>query len=140
MAMSMPSDFLVADRSEVGAITSSEDRKRWPLLESSGFTVLEVGLLHFAITGEDSALLGSYVDTFPCLDDSEDHWLHEIPASLVDELVRAGDLQAVAARWAAFEELEGATADSLASVLVELQGLARLAAQERRSLLLWTSL
>jgi len=136
----MPSEFIVADRSEVASITSSEDRKRWPMLESSGFTALEVALLHFAITGADSAFLGAYVDTFPCLDDSEDHWLHEVPASLVEELAGAGDLQAVAAKWAAFEELDGATAESLAGVLVELQGLARLARRERKSLLLWTSL
>jgi hypothetical protein len=136
----MPCEFLVADRSEVGAIASSENRKRWPVVESSDFTALEVALLHFAITGEDHALLTAYVDTFPCLDDSEDHWLHEVPASLVDELARASDLPAVAAKWAAFEELDGATPDTLARVLVELQGLARLATRERKSLLLWTSL
>jgi hypothetical protein len=136
----MLSDFVVADRSEAGAIARSADHQSWPSFRSGDCTVFELGLLHFALTGEDTVTLSAYVDTFACLDDSDDWWLHELPASFVEELAGAGDLKAIAARWASFEELDGAPADSLADLLVELQRLSRLARQERKSLLLWTSL
>jgi hypothetical protein len=155
------SDFIVADPSQAGSIGASVDRGPWPALQSKGFTVLEVGLLHFALTGEDAAahvnprrfvrnpftkkdqpvtVLGAYVDAFRRLEEGEGWWVHELPASLVAEVANANDLGAVAEKWAAFEELRGADRDHLAELLVELQRLARLARAQRESLLLWTSL
>lgn len=155
------SDFCVADRSEAAAIAATTERTRWPSLESKGFTQLEVGLLHFALTGEDpnapvspprfvkSPFSGkelpvvasvAYLDAFTCLDDREEAWVHEVPPSLVQEIAEAPELEGVAARWAENEELEGVEVGDLVDLLVELQRLARLARARGKSLLLWTSL
>lgn len=124
--MGVLSDFVVADRSEATAVADT-DRKRWPSLQSKGFTQLEIGLLHFALTGEDPdaplsppkfvknqftgkelpVTVGTaYLDGFLCHDDRGEAWVHEVPPSLVGELAEASGLDAVAAKWAEFEELE----------------------------------
>jgi hypothetical protein len=159
--MGLLSDFVVADRSEAEAVATTLDRKRWPSLQSKGFTPLEVGFLHFVLTGEDPHAAVSpprfvkdpatgeelpipvcvaYIDNFTCLDDRVEAWVHELPASLVGELADASGLDAAAARWAEFEELEGADPEDLGAVLVDLQRLARLAREQKKTLLLWTSL
>ena len=159
--MGLSSDFVVADRSEATAVADTVDRERWPSLQSSGFTILEVGLLHFVLTGADpdapvspprfvtSPFSGkeaqvtvgtAYLDGFTCHDDRGEAWVHEVPPSLVEELAKASGLDAVAAKWAQLEELEGADPEDVKGVLVELQGLARLAREQKKSLLLCTSL
>jgi hypothetical protein len=159
--MGILSDLVVADRAEAAAIGASVGRESWPSLESKGFTVLEVGLLHFVLTGQDPdapanpptsvksrfdgkehpVTLGSkYTADFECLYDHRESWVHEVPASLVDELAKATRLKEVASKWAEFEELEGGDPEDLAGVLAELQRLARLARAQEKSLLLWTSL
>jgi len=158
--MSLLSDFVVADPSQAHAIGVSSERP-WPTLQSKGFTVLEVALLHFALTDEDAeahvnprrfvrnaftkkdqpvTAFAAYLEGFRCLDQSEGWWVHELPAPLVEEVASADNLRAVAGKWAAFEELQGAEADHLAELLAELQRLARLASAQGKSLLLWTSL
>lgn len=158
--MGILSDFIVADPSEAASIGANVDRGRWPTLQSKGFTVLEVALLHFAVTGEDAeahvkpvrlvwnrfskkdqpvTVLGDYINGFRCLAEGEGWWVHEVPSAMVDEVANAKDLRAVAGKWSAFEELLGADRDSLAEVLIELQRLSRLAGGQK-SLLLWTSL
>ena len=158
--MGILSDFLVADPSEANAVEGSADHQRWPVLQSNGFTVLEVAWLHFVITGEDGdapavprrvvsnpftkreqvvSALAQYSD-FPCLVDTGESWLHRLPDGLVDELADATDLSSIAERWASCEELQGAESATLASVLAELQRLARMARSSKKALLLWTSL
>jgi len=153
-------DFVVADPSEADAISETVDRRRWPSLKSTGFTVLHVAWLHFAITGEDAdapavphqvvqnpftkreqvvTALVQYSD-FPCLVDTGETWLHKVPDGLVDELAEATDLASIADRWASCEELRGAEPSTLQGVLASLQGLARLARSSKKALLLWTSL
>jgi hypothetical protein len=159
--MGILSDFVVADRSEAESVAATLDRSRWPLLRSKGFTPLEVGLLHFALTGEDASAPVSppkfaknpftgketplsvsiaYLDNFPCLHDGGEAWVYEVPASLVCELANASGVDAVAANWAAFEELERADPEDLKAVIIELGRLAGLAREQRKSLLLWISL
>jgi hypothetical protein len=159
--MGIISDFVVADASEATTIGANADHGRWPSHPSSGLTHLEVGLLHFAITGEDPnapvspprfiknpftgkelpvSVVGAYLKQFACLDDQGESWVYEIPESLVEELGRATDLRAVASRWAANEELRGADDDVLTQLLEQIQQLARLARAQRKALLLWYSL
>jgi hypothetical protein len=159
--MGILSDFVVADAPEATAIGAKAGHGRWPSHRSSGLTHLEVGLLHFAITGEDPSapvspprfiknpftgeelpemVVTAYLDRFACLDDRGESWVYEIPESLVEELGRATDLRAVASRWAANEELRGADDDVLTHLLEQIQHLARLARAQRKALLLWYSL
>lgn len=159
--MGLLSDFVVAHASDAVAIADAVDRARWPSLQSKGFTQLEVGLLHFVLTGEDPdapvrppklvknpftgkdlplTVSTAYLDGFACLVDRGEAWVHELPASLVEELAEEWDPAAVASAWAQFEELEGAGVVDLERVVVELRRLARLARSERKSLLLRTSL
>jgi hypothetical protein len=141
-------------------IVDGSENARWPVLQSTGFTVLEVAWLHFLITGEDAnapasprqvvrnpftkrddvvSALGQYSD-FPCLADTGGAWLHQLPDGLVDDLAGATNLPSVAQRWASCEELRGAEPSTLTDVLTALQGLARLARSTKKALLLWTSL
>jgi hypothetical protein len=159
--MGILSDFVVADRSEASAVGGDVARDSWPNFPSTGFTTLEVGLLYFALTGRDARAPVSppefvknpytgkmlpvsvgvaYLEEFTCLDDGGESWVHEVPASLVEELVRATDLEAVASRWVQYEELRDADSNILADLLTEVQGLARLAKEQGKSLLLATSL
>jgi hypothetical protein len=78
-----------------------------------------------------------YIDKFKSLAYNDSQQVHEVPASLVDELADANNLRAVAAKWAACRELRPAKTGDLAELLVPLQGLARLARTRKRSLLLW---
>jgi hypothetical protein len=158
--MGILSDFVVADPSEAKVVAGAGDRRRWPVLQSNGFTVLEVAWLHFLITGEDAdapasppkvvqnpftkreqvvSALVQYSD-FPCLADTGETWLHQLPNGLVDELAKATDLPLIADRWASCEELRGAKPEILAGILMDLQRLARLARSSKKALLLWTSL
>jgi hypothetical protein len=159
--MGILSDFIVADPSQARSIGAGVDRRGWPTIQSKGLTVLEAGLLHFALVGQDAAaqvspsrfvrnpftkkeqpvtVLRAYIEGFRCLEENDLGLVHELPASLVEEVANADDLRGVAERWAAFEELRGAGCDYLAEFLVELQALARLARTQGTSLLLWTSL
>lgn len=158
--MGILSDFVVAHAAEAEAIAATPKRTRWPAFESKGFTVIEVAWLHFLITGEEADAPASpprivrnpftgrdqhvsafdcYAD-FKCLIDNGESWVHEIPASLVDELAGASDLANIAERWTACEEMAGSTSSDLVAVLVELQRLALVARKEGKALLLWTSL
>ncbi|HEY2516149.1 MAG TPA: hypothetical protein VGI39_35000 [Polyangiaceae bacterium] len=159
--MGILSDFVVADRSEAAAVADAVRRDRWPSLQSKGFTLLELGLLHFALTGTDPDVPVSppefvknpftktempvtvgtaYLDEFTCLQDRGESWVHEVPGPLVAELGNAASLKEAATRWARNEELRGASTADLEVVLVQLQRLARLALEQKKSLLLWTSL
>lgn len=77
---------------------------------------------------------------FPCLVDTGETWVHQLPDGLVDELVAATNLPSIAERWAACEELRGAEPVTLLDVLRDLQRLARTARESGKALLLWTSL
>lgn len=159
--MGILSDFVVADRSEAAAVADAVRRDRWPSLEAKGFTNLQVGLLHFALTGADPNVPVSpprfvknpftkkdmpvtvgtaYLDGFALLQDSGEAWVHEVPVSLVTELADAASLKEAAARWAGSEELRGAYPADLEAILIQLQRLARLALEQEKSLFLWTSL
>ena len=159
--MGILSDFVVADRSEAAAVADTVRRDRWPSLELKGFTHLEVGLLHFALTGADPDVPVSpprfvknpftkrempvtvgtaYVDGFTRLQDRGEAWVYEVPLSLVAELADTASPKEVAIRWAASEELRGARPADLEAILIQLQRLARLAIEQNKSLLLWTSL
>jgi hypothetical protein len=80
----------------------------------------------------------AYLDEFTCLHDRGESWVFEIPPGLVQELGDASQLEGVAAKWAQYEELQGAGPEVLLGVLVDLQRLAQLARAQNRSLLLWT--
>jgi hypothetical protein len=159
--MGILSDFVVADRAEAAAVATTVDRKRWPCLQSKGITILEVGLLHFALTGEDprapvsppqfvknpftgkelAVSVGTaYLDQFTCLEDHGEAWVHEVPASLVGELADVASVDGIAARWVEFEELENVPPKAVRATLVELRRLAQLARGQEKTLLLWTSL
>jgi hypothetical protein len=158
--MGILSDFVVADRSDADAIASSTDRKRWAAFEAGDFTPLEVAWLHFVITGEDadapasprevvtSRFTGEQIvvsalvrySSFECLVDRGGSWVHVVPDGLVAELADMTQLEAVAERWLECEEMQGAELGVLNGVLVELQGLARVALAAKKPLLLWTSL
>ncbi|MGH7281135.1 MAG: hypothetical protein ACRELY_06405 [Polyangiaceae bacterium] len=100
--MGLLSDFLVADRTDANAIADNRESDRWTKLELTGFTSLEVSLLHFAITGDDADAPVSpsrfvdvgegqkieittsmaYDETFDLLVDGGEAWVWEIPSAL----------------------------------------------------------
>jgi hypothetical protein len=159
--MGILSDFVVADAAEADAVGGTLDRRRWPLFQSSGFTVLEVAYLHFLLADEDPDAMASpprsvrnpftkreepvlaladYISEFACLLDAGESWVHKLPDGLVGELASATNLTAIAERWASCDALVGAESATLIGVLAELQRLARLAQSSQKAVLLWTSL
>lgn len=69
-------------------------------------------------------------------------WVSQLPETTRDLLAGTADadLPAVVTRWVRSEELEGATADDMLSLLTELVGLARRARDNDESLFCWICL
>jgi len=110
------------------------------VVPSGGFTNVEVELIEEAATGKPWSPAG--VSVLAHDGDPEGPWVVGFPAPVTDALLEVGEaeLDAVAARWAAFEQLKGADPSSLAGLLVDLIDLAGLGVSSERVPYLWICL
>jgi hypothetical protein len=110
------------------------------VVPSGGFTNLEIELLEQAVTGKKWSPAPISVlseDNAP-----EGPWVVGFPGSVTDALLEVGqgELQAVAGRWAGFNELKGADPSGLADLLADLIDLVAAGVGSRRSPYLWICL
>jgi hypothetical protein len=110
------------------------------VVDSGGFTNLEIELLEEAVT--TGPRTPARISVLSIDDAPEGPWVVAFPTAVTDLLLEIGEdqLPAVAARWAAFDELKGADASTLADLLVDLIDLASTGVASGRAPYLWICL
>lgn len=143
--MGLLTDFVIAGEDEAGDLaTAVRPAERWPTLECKGVEMVKISTLFAAATGTppDDDLPGSFELAGEGRD--EGPWVFRIPENIAGAIagIAPDELPAVAARWAATEELrlDGWSAGEAAEVIGQLRGHAKKAIEARSTLFLWLSL
>ena len=110
------------------------------VVSSSDFTNVEIELIEEAVTGTPWSPAG--ITALSHENNPEGPWVVAVPGSVTEALLEVGEgeLQAVAARWAAFEQLKGADPANLDGLLVDLIDLAVAGVGSGRVPYLWICL
>ena len=141
----MLTDFVVADRSEAEAVSSSTTRSStWPCFESKGLDNSVLAALWSALdpSADSGSLEGEKHLIFT--QGNNGPWVFNVPTELVTGLsaLSPGLLLQVAERWVEQPELKpaGWRAPDVAPAIEALSAIASTAISEKKCLLLWISL
>jgi hypothetical protein len=145
--MSVLSDFFAASPEQITVDSLVQSPAgRYPTVQSSSFTPLELAMLEQIATGErlDPMAAVARIDNFPQVLEvtPEGPWVFRLSRALQDALADAptGALDRWAAEWITAEELEGMELEDCVDLLEELSGLAKEASSKGQNLYVWSSL
>jgi hypothetical protein len=138
-------DFVIANDNEGSAIGESDHpAAQWPTLETKGVDTIKLATLVSAITGQGDVAAITRSFTFAGGDEEIGPWVFKLPPEVVDVIAKlpAGNVQDVAAKWAATEEMQSDrwSAIDVADLVAQLQQHANKARTAGATLFLWASL
>jgi hypothetical protein len=148
VAMSILTDFFVAEEAEIASIVSGGPADQMPTVQESGVDDVKLATLNGIATGRDYSTDGGFDHLLEEVEEvtskgNDGPWVFAVPAALVAALrsASAERLVTIADEWAATEEwmADGVPADDLRPLLHDLASLARSVEPPKR-LYVWISL
>jgi len=146
--MGVLTDFVVANAKDAQRVGDSlNPSAEFNGLEAKGVTGIELGQLYCVLEGisDRDAILDSFMTEALYQASEYGPWVHEVPQALTEwlALLDEGQLRAAAVEWVKCEELSldgPCPPEAVEWFLRDLAKLAQQAVDQRKSILLWTSL